>query len=75
MPCDPNLVSSASYTIPILPFQIAHSLVISLEMMMSVLQEVEGLTKELYFITLPIGRQVSMQNFKLNVCTALPALA
>ena len=36
-------------------------------MMMSVLQEVEGLTKELYFIILPVGRPVSMQNFRLNV--------
>ena len=32
--------------------------------MMSVLQ---GLTKKLYFIILPLGRPVSMQNFRLNV--------
>ena len=38
------------------------------EMMMSVLQEVEGLTKELYFIILTVGRAVSMQNFRLHVC-------
>ena len=37
-----------------------------LEMMMSVLQKVKGLTK---FIILPVGRPVSMQNFKLNVYT------
>ena len=36
---------------------------------MSVVQEVEGLTKELYFIILPVGRPVSMQNFRLNVYT------
>ena len=34
---------------------------------MSVLQEVNGLTKKLYFIILPVGRPVSMQNFRLNV--------
>ena len=34
--------------------------------MMSVLQEVEGLTKELYFIILPVGRPVFMHNFRLN---------
>ena len=38
--------------------------------MMSVLQEVEGLTEELHFIILPGGRPVSMQNFSLNVYTA-----
>ena len=35
--------------------------------MMSVLQEVKGLTNKLYFIILPVGRAVSMQNFRLNV--------
>ena len=40
-----------------------------LEMMMSVLQEVEGLTKNLYSIILPVERPVSMQNFRLNVYT------
>ena len=39
------------------------------EIMMSVLQEVKGLTKKLYFIILPVGRPVSMQNFGLNVYT------
>ena len=38
-------------------------------MIMSVLQEVKGLTKKLYFIILPVGRPVSMQNFRLNVYT------
>ena len=38
-----------------------------LEMMMSVLQEVKGLTKKLYFVTLLVGRPVPMQNFRLNV--------
>ena len=38
-------------------------------MMMSVLQEVKGLTKKLYSIILPVERQVSMQNFRLNVYT------
>ena len=33
------------------------------EMMMSLLQEVKGLTKKLYFIILALGRPVSMQNF------------
>ena len=32
-----------------------------LEIMMSVLQEVKGLTKKLHFIILPVGRPVSMQ--------------
>ena len=36
---------------------------------MSVLQEVKRLTKKLYFIILPVGRPVSMQNFRLNVYT------
>ena len=39
-----------------------------LEMIMSVLQEIKGLTKNytsLYI--LPVGRPVSMQNFRLNV--------
>ena len=36
---------------------------------LSVLQEVKGLTKKLYFIILPVGRPVSMQNFRLNVYT------
>ena len=40
-----------------------------LQMIMSVLQEVKGLTKKLYFIILPVGRPVSMQNFRLNVYT------
>ena len=40
-----------------------------LEMMMSVLQEVKGLTKKLYFVILLVGRPVTMQNFKLNVYT------
>ena len=40
-----------------------------LEMMMSVLQEGEGLTKKLYSIILPVERPVSMQNFRLNVYT------
>ena len=38
-----------------------------LEMMMSVLQEVKGLTKKLYFVILLVGRPVPMQNFRLNV--------
>ena len=38
-------------------------------MMMSVLQEVKGLKKKLYFIILPVGRPVSMQEFRLNVYT------
>ena len=38
-----------------------------LEMMMSVLQEVKGLTKKLYSIILPVERPVSMQNFRLNL--------
>ena len=42
---------------------------IIMQMIMSVLQEVKGLTKKLYFIILPVGRQVSMQNFRLNVYT------
>ena len=37
--------------------------------MMSLLQEVKGLTKKLLFIILPVGRPVSMQNFRLNVYT------
>ena len=37
-----------------------------LEMMMSVLQEIKGLTKKLYFV---VGRPVTMQNFRLNVYT------
>ena len=37
------------------------------EMMMSVLQEVKGLTKKLYFVILLVGRPVPMQNFRLNV--------
>ena len=40
-----------------------------LEMMMSVLQEVKRLTKKVYFIILPVGRPVSMQDFGLNVYT------
>ena len=40
-----------------------------LEMMMSVLREVKGLAKNIYFIILPVGRPVSMQNFRLNVYT------
>ena len=32
------------------------------KMIMSVLQEVKGLTKRLHFIILPVGRPVSMQN-------------
>ena len=40
-----------------------------LEMMMSVLQEVKGLTKKLYSIILPVERPVSMQNFRLNLYT------
>ena len=40
-----------------------------LEMMMSVLQEVKGLTKKLYFVILLVGRPVPMQNFRLNVYT------
>ena len=40
-----------------------------LEMMMSVLQEVEGLTKKSYSIILPVERPVSMQNFRINVYT------
>ena len=38
-------------------------------MMTSVLQEVEGLTKKLYSIILPVERPVSKQNFRLNVHT------
>ena len=38
-------------------------------MMMSVLQEVKGLTKKLYFVILLVGRPVTMQNFRLNVYT------
>ena len=37
-----------------------------LEMMMSVLQEVKGLTKK---VILLVGRPVTMQNFRLNVYT------
>ena len=44
-------------------------IIVLLEMMMSVLQDLEGLTRELYFIILPVGRPVSMQNFRLNVYT------
>ena len=33
-----------------------------LEMVMSVLQEVKGLTNKLFFIILPVGRPVSLQN-------------
>ena len=40
-----------------------------LEMMMSVLQEVKGLTKKLYFIILLVGRPVPMQNIRHNVYT------
>ena len=40
-----------------------------LEMMMSVLQEVKGLTKKLYFVILLVGRPVTMQTFRLNVHT------
>ena len=40
-----------------------------LEMMMSVLQEVKGLTKKLYFVILLVRRPVTMQNFRLNVYT------
>ena len=40
-----------------------------LEMMMSVLQEVKGLTKKLYFIILLVGRPLPMQTFRLNVYT------
>ena len=40
-----------------------------LEMMMSVLQEVKGLTKKLYFVILLVGRPVTMQTFRLNVYT------
>ena len=42
---------------------------IIMQMIMSVLQEVRGLTKKLYFIILAVGRPVSMQNFRLNVYT------
>ena len=38
-----------------------------LEMVMSVLQELKGLTKKLYFIILLVGRPVPMQNFRLKV--------
>ena len=38
-----------------------------LEMMMSVLQEVKGLTKKLYLVILLVGRPVTMQTFRLNV--------
>ena len=41
---------------------------------MLVLQEVKGLTKKLYFVILPVGRPVSMQNFRLNVLQSLPVL-
>ena len=37
--------------------------------MMSVLKEVKGLTKKLYFAILLVGRPVTMQNFRLNVYT------
>ena len=40
-----------------------------LQMIMSVLQQVKGLTKKLYFIILPVGRPVSMPNFRLHVYT------
>ena len=40
-----------------------------LEMMMSVLQEVKGLTNKLYFVILLVGRPVTMQTFRLNVYT------
>ena len=36
---------------------------------MSVLQEVKGLTKKLYFVILLVGKPVPMQNFRLNVYT------
>ena len=36
-------------------------------MMMSVLQEVKGLMKKLYFIILLVRRPVPMQNFRLKV--------
>ena len=36
-------------------------------MMMSVLQEIKGLTKKLYFIILLVRRPVPMQNFRLKV--------
>ena len=38
-----------------------------LEMMMSVLQEVKGLTKKLYLVILLVGRPVTMQTFRLSV--------
>ena len=45
------------------------ALYVLLEMMMSVLQEVKGLTKKLYFVILLVGRPVTMQTFRLNVYT------
>ena len=74
----PNLVSSAFYAIPVLHiiiWRIFNLLVLYgygqhlSEIMMSVLQKLEGLTKELCFIIRPGGRPVSMQNFRLNVYT------
>ena len=43
-----------------------------LEMMMSVLQEIEGLTKDLFFIILPVGKSVSMQKFQTQCLHGLP---
>ena len=45
------------------------ALYVLLEMMMSVLQEVKGLTKKLCFVILLVGRPVTMQTFRLNVYT------
>ena len=49
--------------------QLLHCIGVLLEMMMSVLQEVKGLTKKLYFVILLVGRPVIMQTFRLNVYT------
>ena len=50
-----------------LPVLIYIGMTALLEMMMSVLQEVKGLTKKLCFIILLVGRPVTMQTFRLNV--------
>ena len=44
-------------------------LLLEMEMMMSVLQEVKGLAKKLFFIILLVGTPVSMPNFRLSVYT------
>ena len=67
-------MSVTSLTISCIVYRYGLHYNVLLEMMMSVLQEVEGLTKKLYSIILPVERPVSMQNFRLNVYTVLPVL-